>query len=90
MNNIGRVHYRLGEHEKALQIYIKAYELRKDLLPKDHLDLAASAYNLAQTHHQLGNLDEGEFYAWLICLLLFVLLTLLTHIMTFIFSYDIV
>ena len=63
MNNIGRVHYRLGEHEKALQIYIKAYELRKDLLPKDHLDLAASAYNLAQTHHQLGNLDEGEFYA---------------------------
>jgi len=61
MNNIGRVHYRLGEHSKALQIYIKAYELRKDLLPKDHLDLAASAYNLAQTHHQLGNLDEGEF-----------------------------
>ena len=60
MNNIGRVHYRLGEHDKALQIYIKAYELRKDLLPKDHLDLAASAYNLAQTHHQLGNLDEGE------------------------------
>jgi len=61
MNNIGRVHYRLGEHTKALQIYIKAYELRRDLLPKDHLDLAASAYNLAQTHHQLGNLDEGEF-----------------------------
>mmetsp|Transcript_28949 Transcript_28949/g.61157 ORF Transcript_28949/g.61157 Transcript_28949/m.61157 type:complete len:793 (-) Transcript_28949:78-2456(-) len=67
MNNVGRVHYMLGDHTAALTTYIEAYTLRKDLLPANHLDLAASAYNLGQTHHQLGNLDEAmklyvEFY----------------------------
>ena len=60
MNNVGRVHYMMGDHMAALQTYIKAYGLRKELLPENHLDLAASAYNLGQTHHQLDNLDDGE------------------------------
>ena len=60
MNNVGRVHYMKGDHCAALQTYVEAYELRKELLPKNHLDLAASAYNLGQTHHQLGNLDKGK------------------------------
>ena len=59
MNNVGRVHYMLGNHTAALQTYVEAYRLRKELLSPNHLDLAASAYNLGQTHHQLGNLDEG-------------------------------
>ena len=60
MNNVGRVYYMLGNHTAALATYIEAYRLRKELLPANHLDMAASAYNLGQTHHQLGNLDEGE------------------------------
>ena len=59
MNNVGRVYYMLGNHTAALTTYIEAYSLRKELLHENHLDLAASAYNLGQTHHQLGNLDEG-------------------------------
>ena len=67
MNNVGRVHCTLGDHMAAFQTYVEAYELRKELLPANHLDLAASAYNLGQTHHQLGNLDDAmtlytEFY----------------------------
>ena len=59
MNNVGRVYYMLGNHTAALTTYIEAYSLRKELLHENYLDLAASAYNLGQTHHQLGNLDEG-------------------------------
>ncbi|KAL7549730.1 hypothetical protein ACHAWF_012996 [Thalassiosira exigua] len=63
MNNVGRVHYMLGDHAAALATYVEAYALRKELLSEDHLDRAASAYNLGQTHHQLGNLDEAmELY----------------------------
>ena len=62
MNNVGRVYYMLGDHTAALTTYIEAYMIRKELLRANHLDLAASAYNLGQTHHQLGNLDEGKLY----------------------------
>ena len=51
-NNIGRVHYMLGSPLTSLGTYVEAYSLPKELLPPDHLDLAASAYNLGQTHHQ--------------------------------------
>jgi len=63
MNNVGRVYYMLGDHTAALTTYIEAYRLRKELLRANHLDLGASAYNLGQTHHQLGNLDDGKLYA---------------------------
>ncbi|KAL7444549.1 hypothetical protein ACHAXM_009478 [Skeletonema potamos] len=63
MNNKGRIHYMLGNHNAALLTYIDALKLRRELLPSHHLDLAASAYNLGQTHHQLGNLTEAmELY----------------------------
>ncbi|KAK1747678.1 tetratricopeptide repeat protein [Skeletonema marinoi] len=63
MNNKGRIHYMLGDHNAALVTYIDALKLRREILPSLHLDLAASAYNLGQTYHQLGNLTEAmELY----------------------------
>lgn len=59
MNNKGRIHYMMGDHNAAMVIYIDALRLRREILPYPHLDLAASAYNLGQTYHQLGNLSEA-------------------------------
>ncbi len=59
MNNKGRIHYMMGDHNAAMVIYIDALKLRREILPYPHLDLAASAYNLGQTYHQLGNLFEA-------------------------------
>ncbi len=59
MNNKGRIHYMMGDHNAAMVIYIDALRLRREILPYPHLDLAASAYNLGQTYHQLGNLPEA-------------------------------
>ena len=81
MNNVGRVHYMKGDHFAALQTYVEAYELRKELLPKNHLDLAASAYNLGQTHHQLGNLDKGKLHASSVLISLNTMTLYLTHIL---------
>ena len=66
MNNVGRIHYMLGDHAAALSMYIAAYKIRNQLFSGsvNQLDLAASAFNLGQTYHQLGRLDDG---AW-ICL----------------------
>lgn len=63
MNNKGRIHYMLGDHDAAMVIYIDALKLRREILPYPHLDVAASAYNLGQTYHQLGNLTKAmELY----------------------------
>ena len=63
MNNKGRIHYMLGNHNTAMAIYIDALKLRREILPYPHLDLAASAYNLGQTYHQLGDLTKAmELY----------------------------
>ncbi|KAL7472161.1 hypothetical protein ACHAXS_012493 [Conticribra weissflogii] len=50
---------RLCATEAAMNTYVKALILRRELLPPNHLDLAATAYNLGQTYHQLGYLDEA-------------------------------
>ena len=40
-----------GHHDKALELYSQALEMRRRLLGDDHLDVAATIYNAGQTHH---------------------------------------
>merc|ERR1712151_565016 len=63
LNNMGRVHYMIGEHKRALELYAKALNMRRRLLGNDHIDVAATAYNAGQTFHQLGEFEEAmELY----------------------------
>ena len=52
LNNIGILYERLNQHEKSLDFYSKAYEMRK-IIYKDqpnHPDIATSSNNIANSY----------------------------------------
>jgi len=59
INNIGRVKFARGEYGEALQFYMEAYHHRRTTLGDNHLDVAATLFNIAQTHEQLHNTDDA-------------------------------
>lgn len=62
-NNIGRVHYMLSDHDTALGFYSRALNMRRFLFGDDHLDVAATIFNAAQTFHHRTELDQAmELY----------------------------
>jgi superkiller protein 3 len=50
-NRIGILHYKQGEHEKAIEYYQKAYDIDKNAVYIENIGLA---------HEGLGNLDKAE------------------------------
>eukprot|EP00934_Nitzschia_sp_Nitz4_P008879 Nitzschia sp. Nitz4//scaffold280_size24494//10901//13189//NITZ4_008392-RA/size24494-processed-gene-0.19-mRNA-1//1//CDS//3329545591//8869//frame0 len=56
-NNIGRMHYLRSEFELSVIAYQKSLQLKKENLSSDSIDIAATVYNIAQVHQQLGQLD---------------------------------
>lgn len=59
INNHGRVSFVRGDFETALAIYEEAYRLRKVVLGDNHMDVAASLYNMAQTEEYLDHIPEA-------------------------------
>eukprot|EP00529_Nitzschia_sp_RCC80_P000178 CAMPEP_0113507042 /NCGR_PEP_ID=MMETSP0014_2-20120614/36241_1 /TAXON_ID=2857 /ORGANISM="Nitzschia sp." /LENGTH=872 /DNA_ID=CAMNT_0000402599 /DNA_START=98 /DNA_END=2716 /DNA_ORIENTATION=- /assembly_acc=CAM_ASM_000159 len=56
LNNMGRVHYLLGDNNAALVTYHAALDIRRRVLGSNHLDVAATIYNAGQSYHQKGEL----------------------------------
>ena len=54
LNNMGRVHYLLGDNNAALATYHAALDIRRRVLGSNHLDVAATVYNAGQSYHQKG------------------------------------
>ena len=52
LNNIGRCLYLNGKYNKALEKYMNALTIRRSVFGNDHLDVAATVYNIGQTYHQ--------------------------------------
>jgi tetratricopeptide (TPR) repeat protein/tRNA A-37 threonylcarbamoyl transferase component Bud32 len=55
MDAIGNVYCTLGETEEARPLLERALALRRQVLPRDHPDLAATMHNLGWLHHQRGD-----------------------------------
>ena len=43
MHNVGVVRLRMGQHERAEELLLRAVEIRREVLTGDHLDLAVSS-----------------------------------------------
>jgi tetratricopeptide (TPR) repeat protein len=43
MHNVGVVRLRMGQHERAEELLLRAVEIRREVLTDDHLDLAVSS-----------------------------------------------
>jgi tetratricopeptide (TPR) repeat protein len=67
LNNIGRVHYLRSEFVQALTVYEECLQLRRQL-GNHPMDVAVTIYNIGQTYHQLGRLEESlKFYKDFLC-----------------------
>jgi len=54
-DNLGHICLSKGEYTKALKFFIKALEIRKKTLGKEHLDVAISYNNLGKVYNKIGN-----------------------------------
>jgi len=62
-NEIASVYDRLNEHPKALEYPLKALEIQKKVLDKQHPDTAVSYYKSGETYFAMGDYAEAlEYY----------------------------
>ena len=59
LNNLGRVFYVREGTGASLEAYYEALRLRRAVLGEDHLDVAATNFNIAQALHYQGSLDAA-------------------------------
>lgn len=59
INNMGRFKFQSEDYLGALVSFREALELRMTLLGGNHLDVASTLSNIAQTHHHMGNINEA-------------------------------
>ena len=59
MNNIGHANIRLGNYQKALDIYEQVYEKRKLLLGDNHPDTIGALNNIGHANNVLGNYQKA-------------------------------
>ncbi|MEM1182786.1 MAG: tetratricopeptide repeat protein, partial [Acidobacteriota bacterium] len=59
-NNFGVVRYRQGRLEEALECYREALELKNQILGPGSASAATTIANIADTHVELGRLEEAE------------------------------
>ncbi len=57
LNNLGNVHWSVGEPAKARDAYRQALDIKMGLLGPDHFDLSQELNNLAVAHKALGEYD---------------------------------
>ena len=59
-NNLGTVHYNLGDLEEAKENYERALTVYLKKLDPDHLDVAMCYNNLGNVHSNLGDLEQAK------------------------------
>jgi len=59
MNNRGRIMVVMDRLEEALEIYKDVYRMRKANSCCNNLDVAATLFNIGETCHLLGNIDDA-------------------------------
>lgn len=60
MDAIGDAYRQLGFFDQAEPLLMEALEVRRQLLPPDHADLAVSLHNLGWYYHERGNYPKAE------------------------------
>jgi serine/threonine-protein kinase len=60
LNNLASFHREGGNPERAVELYRRSHELRKQVLPENHLLLAYTAHGLGNSLRKTGQLDESE------------------------------
>jgi tetratricopeptide (TPR) repeat protein/tRNA A-37 threonylcarbamoyl transferase component Bud32 len=60
MGTIGEVSRMLGLFDQSLPLLNEALQIRRQLLPPEHPDIAASLFHLANWHAEKGNFIESE------------------------------
>lgn len=63
LNDIGAILHAKKKHNEAKEYYLAAYKLRLDNYTENHLDVARSAYNLAQFYLDINQPKEALYWA---------------------------
>ena len=66
LGNMGRIYFLTSDHDRALRSFRKAYHIRQQVLGRESMDTAAMLFNLGQSLHYRGVLEQaweayGEF-----------------------------
>ncbi len=59
MNNIGNVHSRKGDYQKALEHYNKCLEINTKINRADSIDGAHTLYNIGNVHSRKGEYEKA-------------------------------
>lgn len=63
LNNLAAIYYKENNYSEAESLYERSLAIREKTLGKEHLDVAASLYNLAEVYSKSGRSDEsGQKY----------------------------
>ncbi|MBS3747852.1 MAG: serine/threonine protein kinase [Wenzhouxiangellaceae bacterium] len=60
LNNLASFHREGGNPQRAVVLYDRSHELRRRILPEDHLLLAFTAHGLGNTLREIGRFTESE------------------------------
>jgi len=60
LNNLASFHREGGNSARAVELYRRSHELRKQVLPENHLLLAFTAHGLGVSLRKIGKFDESE------------------------------
>ena len=61
-HNVGYVYGELGEHEQALEYYLKVLAIQEKILSKNHPDIATTYDNIGYEYERLGNDKRSPKY----------------------------
>ena len=61
-NNLGVVHQKLGDFEKAKEYYVLALSIRQKKLGAENVQVATSYNNLGSVHEELGDFEKAKEY----------------------------
>ena len=61
-NNLGFVHFKMDNPEKAERAYIQALQIWEEILGSDHPNIGASLNNLAALYEKAGGYKQAEEY----------------------------
>jgi eukaryotic-like serine/threonine-protein kinase len=60
MSVVGRVYENLGRLDEAAGLELRAFDIRRGLLPSDHLDIASSLDRLGRVHFRKGDFASAD------------------------------
>lgn len=63
-NNLGKIHYRMGNYGMAREYYDKALACLKVLMPNGHIDVAYTLKNMSELHLALGELETAAAHIY--------------------------